>query len=131
LFHSWNFCHAREYFWGTHALAPFSLTLMSFDTTLTLVTLHPNQMATSRFSSKTKIQIRTSNFLLIPLSWCSNTCHIYQQVVLRTWFLNTFGTIFTLKIQQVDSVNCSYFVFILHKATFHPKLHLSLERPAS
>jgi hypothetical protein len=38
---------------------------------------------------------RTLNCLLIPSSWCSNACHIYQQMVLLQWFLNTFGTIFT------------------------------------
>jgi len=27
--------------------------------------------------------------------------------------------------------NCSNFVFILHKVTFYPKLHVLLERPTS
>jgi len=44
-------------------------------------------------------------------------------------FLNIFETIFTPNIQQMDSLNCSNFVFILHKVTFHPKLHAPLERP--
>jgi hypothetical protein len=45
-------------------------------------------------------------------------------------FLNTFGTAFTLKIQRVDSVNYFNFIFILHKITFHLKLHSFLELPA-
>jgi len=75
-------------------------------------------MATFRFSSKTSNLTKSSNFLLIPLSWHSNACHIYQQVVLLGWFLNTFGIIFTLKIQWVDSFNYSNFFFILHRP--HP-----------
>jgi hypothetical protein len=67
----------------------------------------------------------------IPSSWHSNASYIYQQVVLLRWFLNTFGTIFTLKILRVDSLSCSNFVFILHRVMFHPKLHVSLEWPTS
>ncbi len=62
---------------------------------------------------------------MILSSWRFDMCRIYQQVILWKWFLNTFGTIFTLKIQRMDSFNYSKFVFILHKVTFHPKLHMS------
>jgi hypothetical protein len=62
------------------------------------------------FFSKITSQTKTSNFLLIPLNWCSNTCCIYQQVVFLGWFLNIFETIFILKIQQMNSFNCSNFV---------------------
>ncbi len=47
-------------------------------------------------------------------------------MVILGWFLNTFGTIFTHKILQIDSHNCFNFVPILHKVTFHIKLHMSL-----
>jgi hypothetical protein len=50
---------------------------------------------------------------------------------LSRMILNTFGIIFTLKIQWVHSLNCSNFVFISHRVTFHPKLHMSLEQPTS
>jgi len=40
LFCSLAFGHAGEYFWVTHALAPFSLAPMSFDTTPALTALH-------------------------------------------------------------------------------------------
>jgi hypothetical protein len=41
LFCSLTFGRVREYFWAVHILAPFSPTPTSYDTTLTLTTLHP------------------------------------------------------------------------------------------
>jgi len=55
-------------------------------------------MATSHFSLKITNQTKTLIFFLIPLSWRSNACHIYQQVVNLEWFLNIFKIIFTQKI---------------------------------
>ncbi len=75
-------------------------------------------MAISCFSSKTMSQTRASSFFPILSSWRSNTCCIYLQVIFLGWFLNTFGIVFTLKIQRVDSLTCSNFVFILHRAKF-------------
>jgi hypothetical protein len=40
LLHNLTFRHAREYSWATRILAPFSFAPMSFNTTLTLTTLH-------------------------------------------------------------------------------------------
>jgi hypothetical protein len=50
-----------------------------------------NQMATSHFSLKTMSQTKTSNFLPIFSSWCSNTCRIYEQVILQGWFWTHLG----------------------------------------
>ncbi len=118
LLHNLTLGCAREYFWVAHVLAPFSPTPTSSNTTLTLSTLHLKSNGYFLFFFEISSLTKTSNFLLIPSSWHSNACHIYQQVVLLKWFLNTFGTIFTLKIQWVDSFNYFNFFFILHRP--HP-----------
>ncbi len=124
LLHSLAFGRAGEYFQAAYALAPFSPTCTSFYTTLALTTLHleSNGYFPLFLKDYEPNQDLFSN-------WCSNACHIYQQVVLLGWFLNTFRIVFIVKIQLMDSFNCSNFVFILHRATIHPKLHVSLEWP--
>ncbi len=81
-------------------------------------------MASFHFSWKTTNYNRTLNFYLIPLNWNSNTCCIYLSMVFFGWFFNTFKIVFTEKILQMDSHSCFNLVFILHKITFHIKLHV-------
>jgi hypothetical protein len=117
---------AGEYLWAACALAS-----TSFNTTSAFTTLHLELDGYfSLFLEYYKLD-QTSSFFLVPSSWRSNACHIYKQVVLLGWFLNTFGIVFTLNILQNNSLNYSNFVFILRLATFHPKLHMSLEWPIS
>jgi hypothetical protein len=50
-------------------------------------------------------------------------------MVLLGRFFNTFGIVFTQKIQQVDPLSYFDFVLTLHKVTFHLELHMLLEWP--
>jgi hypothetical protein len=52
-------------------------------------------------------------------------------MIILGWFLNILKIIFTQKIQQMDSFNCFNFVFKSQKVTFHPNLHMYLERLVS
>ncbi len=66
LFHNLFLGREKEYSRITHALAPFSPTPTSSDTTLTLTALHPNLNGHFSFFLKDTNQTKTSNFLLIP-----------------------------------------------------------------
>jgi hypothetical protein len=62
-------------------------------------------MATFCFSLKTTNYIKTLSFLLIPLNWCSNAClHLLASGPFEMVYLQG-ETVFTLKIQQVDSLS--------------------------
>ncbi len=127
LFHNLALGCVGKYSWVARILAPFFPTPTSSDTNSFLIALHPkSNRYFSFFWSKITSQTRTLSFLLFFSNWHFNACHIYLR-----WFLNTFETIFTLKIQRMDSFNYSNFSFISHRVTFHPKLHASLERLAS
>ncbi len=56
---------ARKYSQTTHALASFSPTPTSFDSTLTFIILHPKSDFFSCFFWKTTNQTKTLNFHLI------------------------------------------------------------------
>ncbi len=120
LFHTLTFGRVREYSQVVHILAPST----SSNPTLTLITLHLEPNGYILLFLKDYKPDQDLKLLLIPSNWHPNTCRIYRQVVFLGWFLNTFEIVFILKIQWVDSFNCSNFVFILHKVTFHLKLHI-------
>ncbi len=121
------FRRVREDFQATHTLAPFSFTHTSSNTTLAFIALHLKSngyipLFLEDYDLECSFDSFKLTFQCMP--------HLLTNGLLK-WFLNTFGTIFIQKIQQMDSLNCFNFVFILHKVTFHLELHVSLEWPTS
>jgi hypothetical protein len=92
-------------------------------------------MVFSYFSWKTMNYIKTLSFPLTRSNWHSNACHIYLPVVILGWLFNTFEIILFQKIFWMDFRKCFNFFFMLHKVTFHIKLHtihlLAMIRPSS
>jgi hypothetical protein len=123
--------HVVKYSPATCTLAPFSFAPTSFDITLTFTALHPESNGYFLFFLEDYKQDQdfelSSEFFKMAFQ-----CMLHLSVSGHFGiFFDTFETIFTLKIQQVDTANCSNFVHILHKITFYPKLHTSLEQPTS
>jgi hypothetical protein len=104
---------------------------MSFTTTSALTALHPESNGYFSFflEDYELNQDLELSFDYFKLAF-QRMPHLLANGHSRMVF-NTFKTVFTLKIQRMDSLSCSNFVLISHKVTFHPKLHMSLEWPAS
>ncbi len=66
-------------------------------------------------------QTKTLNFLLIPSSQYSSAC-IYGQLVFLGWFLNTFGSIFTLRIQRVGFLQLFQVCFHITQGHIPPQI---------
>jgi hypothetical protein len=93
--HSLIIRRAKQYSWATHILAPFSLTPTSFDTTSTFIALHFNldgypPLFLEDYKLNQNLELSSISFKLA----FQHMLH-YRQVVLSTWFLNTFGSVFS------------------------------------
>jgi hypothetical protein len=130
LFHNLALGCVGEYYRVVHALAQFSPALTFFNTTSVFTTLH---LESDGFFSLFLEDYKPDQDLELFFDSFKLTLQRMPHLSTNGPFgmvLNTFKTIFTLKI-QVDSLNCFNIIFILHKATFHPKLQMSLKWPTS
>ncbi len=128
LFYSLTFGHVREYFRVVRVLASFSPTPTSSNTTLVNTALHFKldgyfPLFLEDYKLDWDLKLSSDSFKLVFQRMLHLSINGPSGMV-----LNTFGTIFTLNIQQVNSFSCSNFVFILHRVTFYFKLHVSLEQ---
>ncbi len=119
-----------EYFWATHVLTPFFFAPTWFNTTLALIVLHIESNGFFPFFVKNYESNRNLKFLYDSFKLVfQHISHLFASDLLLGLFLNTFKNVFTQKILNINLHNRFNFVPILHKVTFHVKLHMSLGQP--
>jgi hypothetical protein len=111
---------------NSHFNHHFFFAHMSFNTTLGLVVLHLESNGFFPFFVKI-YKLKDLKFLydfFNPIF--QHVSHLFASDLLLGLFFHIFKNVLTQKILCINFHNCFNFVPILHKVTFHVKLHMPL-----